>query len=578
MLTLLKKLFGKPKKEGPGPLAPTAATPSPKHMQFESAIQMAKVEVAKLSLAAIATKFPEEVRALLNRVPDEGTTVVLPVQTIVKQLPSGVVRMSLATLHRQAPAGLFKPLPAGDKRMVEVPLAEIFKHVKPEKFKRRADQRSVRVEIDAELELPVFNNNRATPPPEVADESAPEESCDESPEEPVAEAAAPTAPTTMRVVAPPSDLALATPTPPPQRPAEKSAKPKPAAAKPPTEAPAQASPASSEPVLQIPLDQLSAGWPEEITSSLAGLAPETCVAIPHSFVAPGLARGKLVCTWQKLSAWLTPPIARKLPIDPETPLLLPLKIVAPAFLAGNKTTATPRKSVTVDETIPALFSGGKPPTAPPEPAPEPAPEAVATPPVEIPPPVETQAEAPAPAPGDPPAEAPLAASTAPDAAPDVTPPASEPPAAAPAEATTDSSPDPVPIFPAPPTLGDALGEPGKEQWTPAELVGRVAALPGVAGAVVALQEGLPVAHALPADVNAETVAAFLPQIFTRLNQYAGEMKLGDVDDLLFTTRGAHCLIYRLGTVYFAVLGKPGQSLPWNELRLVAAELSRQVQK
>jgi len=84
--------------------------------------------------------------------------------------------------------------------------------------------------------------------------------------------------------------------------------------------------------------------------------------------------------------------------------------------------------------------------------------------------------------------------------------------------------------------------------------------------------------ALPADVNAETVAAFLPQIFTRLNQYAGEMKLGDVDDLLFTTRGAHCLIYRLGTVYFAVLGKPGQSLPWNELRLVAAELSRQVQK
>ena len=79
-------------------------------------------------------------------------------------------------------------------------------------------------------------------------------------------------------------------------------------------------------------------------------------------------------------------------------------------------------------------------------------------------------------------------------------------------------------------------------------------------------------------MKSEVVAAFLPQIFARLNQYAGEMRLGDVDDLLFTTHGAHCQIYRLGYIYFAVLGKAGESLPWHELRLITEELARQTHK
>ena len=97
----------------------------------------------------------------------------------------------------------------------------------------------------------------------------------------------------------------------------------------------------------------------------------------------------------------------------------------------------------------------------------------------------------------------------------------------------------------------------------------------MAGAIVALQEGLQVATAMPEGVKGEVVAAFLPQIFARLNQYAGEMKMGEVDDLLFTTHGAHCQVYRLGFVYFAILGQPGAALPWHELRLISAELGRQ---
>ena len=80
-------------------------------------------------------------------------------------------------------------------------------------------------------------------------------------------------------------------------------------------------------------------------------------------------------------------------------------------------------------------------------------------------------------------------------------------------------------------------------------------------------------------MKSEVVAAFLPQIFARLNQYAGEMRLGDVDDLLFTTHGAHCQIYRLGYIYFAVLGKAGEApARWHELHLITEELARQTRK
>jgi hypothetical protein len=79
-------------------------------------------------------------------------------------------------------------------------------------------------------------------------------------------------------------------------------------------------------------------------------------------------------------------------------------------------------------------------------------------------------------------------------------------------------------------------------------------------------------------MKADTVAAFLPQIFARLTNYAGEMKLGAVEDILFTSAGSLFQIYRLGEVYFAVLGKPGEKLPWESLRLIAEELGGDHQK
>lgn len=103
-------------------------------------------------------------------------------------------------------------------------------------------------------------------------------------------------------------------------------------------------------------------------------------------------------------------------------------------------------------------------------------------------------------------------------------------------------------------------------------------LPTIAGAIVALQEGLVVTHKLPEGMKGEVVAAFLPQIFGRLNQYATEMKLGEIEEVLLSTRGAHFQAFRAGQVFFAVLGKKGKTLPAPALRLIAAELLAQTKQ
>jgi predicted regulator of Ras-like GTPase activity (Roadblock/LC7/MglB family) len=138
--------------------------------------------------------------------------------------------------------------------------------------------------------------------------------------------------------------------------------------------------------------------------------------------------------------------------------------------------------------------------------------------------------------------------------------------------------EPVPVETSPVPLacglGKLFGQPEKAEWSPVEIVNNVIKLPGVEGAIIALLEGFVVAHHLPENMRGDTFAAFLPQIFGRLNQYTGEMKLGEVDDLVVTARGVQCQMFRHGEVFFAVLGNSDAALPVQELRLCAQELSK----
>ena len=123
-------------------------------------------------------------------------------------------------------------------------------------------------------------------------------------------------------------------------------------------------------------------------------------------------------------------------------------------------------------------------------------------------------------------------------------------------------------------LAELFGEPDKRNWTPNEIVQRTTVLPGVAGALIALQDGLLVAHCTPPNWKTETIAAFLPQIFGRLSQYAKELNMGELQSVNVAVEQGILQVYKAGIIYFAVMGKPETPLPWGSLNLIATELSR----
>ena len=128
------RLFSK----NPKCVSPVRKTPT---VNAAPPIALPQVEIATLSLLAILQRFPADLKKTVAKMPEPTAMVALPVPTIIKQLPSGAVKMSLASVHRQAPPGTFTTNRTEEKRLVEVPLGEIFKRVKPELLKRRVDQR-----------------------------------------------------------------------------------------------------------------------------------------------------------------------------------------------------------------------------------------------------------------------------------------------------------------------------------------------------------------------------------------------------------------------------------------------------
>jgi predicted regulator of Ras-like GTPase activity (Roadblock/LC7/MglB family) len=108
-----------------------------------------------------------------------------------------------------------------------------------------------------------------------------------------------------------------------------------------------------------------------------------------------------------------------------------------------------------------------------------------------------------------------------------------------------------------------------------ELVQRTATLPGVAGALIAMQDGLLVANQMPAGLNGETIAAFIPQMYSRIMQYCKELKFSEADSFAFIVDGVPMKIFKVGGVYFTVLGRAGEPLPDPHLGIIAGHLAPQ---
>jgi len=109
---------------------------------------------------------------------------------------------------------------------------------------------------------------------------------------------------------------------------------------------------------------------------------------------------------------------------------------------------------------------------------------------------------------------------------------------------------------------------------PKDVVAHALALPGVAGAVVALADGLRVAGQVPAEFNADTVAAFLPQIYERVNQCTRELRMGALNNVSFTVGSVPWKIFRVNSIYFATFGRADEVFPKAELAQLAAGLNR----
>jgi predicted regulator of Ras-like GTPase activity (Roadblock/LC7/MglB family) len=107
---------------------------------------------------------------------------------------------------------------------------------------------------------------------------------------------------------------------------------------------------------------------------------------------------------------------------------------------------------------------------------------------------------------------------------------------------------------------------------PADIIAQAMELPGVAGALITLADGLKVASQVPAEVNGDTIAAFIPQIFARVSQGSRELRMGELNNLSFTVGSVPWKIFRVNAVYFAAFGRKNERLSGAPLAALAVQL------
>ena len=524
MFGFIKNLFGKGEGKHPAPVAPPGkpATPAPTATTSPAPAKPSPtgpVETTAIHLEAIVAKLPPELKSAVKKSPDGKATVPIPTHTILEQMPSGVVKVPFGDVRKAAPAGTFADEASHDDTLVSIPLPEILASINPALLKRRPNQKKVEVPDDV---TGLFHKGGIAAPPPAPEESQP---------------AAP---------APPARAAEKPGPPPPPAPAPKPAEPAApiavspalremmaaasAAAKPPAPAPA--------PVPRPPAP------PPPAAPKPPSPPPSPVAAPPPAAPAPAAAEvGELSVPLADVSKdWPEPVRAELTAVTPDSTLSLPLADVGNAIRAGKIVFTWKQLRIWI-KPAPISVASGQDATSLTLPLAVVVPLFMAKSQ-----PVRAQRKAafdenipdmfaagkggPAPA-----------------------------PASAPAAPTTVAPPPP----PAPPV-------------TPNQSVQKACGLPGVAGALLVSQDGFLVANQLPPSIKGETVAAFLPQIFGRMSQNAKEMNLGELNGLTWTVDNVPWQLCKTGNLYFAVLGRAGESLPSAQLNSIAAEIGRQTKQ
>jgi len=81
-----------------------------------------------------------------------------------------------------------------------------------------------------------------------------------------------------------------------------------------------------------------------------------------------------------------------------------------------------------------------------------------------------------------------------------------------------------------------------------------------------------VASQISPDLNGDTIAAFLQQIFSKVSACTKELRMGELNNLNFTVGNVPWKIFRVNAIFFAAFGRVGQSLPTAQLAALASEL------
>jgi predicted regulator of Ras-like GTPase activity (Roadblock/LC7/MglB family) len=549
---------------------PVSPLPRPAVAHVPARLPAGASSHVQVALAAIASALPESISHKVPASPEQFVSI--PVDKVLPQLAHGMVIMTVAELL-ECSAESFAALSGNDDLQVTLPLGDIVKQLSPEHFTRRAQKR---VEIPEEVSsvfaagtsgvtiskaVPVAPGSRLQPTgtaPVVAKSSAPAPAPIPAASNPPAKismsaqamAALGAKPTAVPTVEPTSQKRTVQPAeiPVPSR-----------ATNPPTAQPriAQPAPAGKKPTfgtpkisgdLTVPLGFVCNDWADEVRAQLSGVVvAEAQIQVPLELLQPAMQSGRVLFSWQQVASWIRP----ALQIPPtqkvgEMAVEFPLKVVAPLFMAHHR--AATQKRVAVDSSIPDLFGGGANEGA------------------------QAQVTQPSPSSG----------ATKKEFAPAVVPrrEATLPVSPAPVAKTSGSpiaSPRPAPAQPPPKDsvpLEQVIGEAGK-RLSAKEIVANTAKLPGVTGVLLAMSDGLLVTSQTSAQVRAETIAAFLPQMFGRMNQYTKELTLGPLQQLTLGVESGQWSVFKGETIYFAVQSKSGESLPLNLLAQIAAELSSQ---
>ncbi|MFZ0829008.1 MAG: roadblock/LC7 domain-containing protein [Verrucomicrobiia bacterium] len=560
----------------------------------------------QLPLPPILAAMPMDLRAKVLQAPIPGTIISIPLEKILTQLAFGSVKITFGELRQAVPGVFVNSGGEHDHKTVTLPLNEILTRLNPARLSRRPVQKHL--EVADEIAGPfgagaqgvkISTNTKPTPstsmtsrtgtPPMRMVAPAASQPAPVAPPPPTFVPRAITPPSLMshdttpvnRVASPRSNgatkpLVPALPVAPPPAP--------PAAVPvPPPVAPAAQIPADPAAIF-APLSALSEQWPEGlrleiIQSNLANAQ----VLLPMNLIEPALKRGRITFTWRNLRPLIqpTPPAAS---VHDGIELELPLSVVAPLFFTQQKGSGRTHPTSRPPSDIPNLFFGfpQSEPSQPQPPAKTPEPQSIQPPPVQPAPPepepVQPQPVRPKPAEPQLPRPVPEPQSIRP--LPDQRP---IRPALKPADAklvdsnyyfwANDNEPSQVDETEYKHSQRPATDFTSRYA-TPKEIVERAMELPGVVGVLVALPDGLRVASQVPPEFNADTLAAFLPQIFDRVSQSTKELRMGALNNFNFTVGNVPWRIFRVNAVYFAAFGCAGEALPSAQLAALAAELDR----